>query len=58
VYFLECPFLTTAKRLQRQCFVSGDLAGVAWDGKGEVVGTLCRVVEKTLESDALAVEED
>ena len=42
--------LIEAKRLQRQCFVSGDLAGVAWDGKSEVVGTLCRVVEKAIES--------
>lgn len=53
MYILCMSILIEAKRLQRQCFVSGDLAGVAWDGKSEVVGTLCRVVEKAIESETM-----
>jgi hypothetical protein len=42
-------YLIVAKRLSRQCFVSGDLGGIAGHGKGEVVGIICRVIEKELQ---------
>ena len=43
--------LILAKKLERQCYVSGDLDGIVREGKAEVVGIVCRVVEKELESE-------
>ena len=37
-----------AKRLGRQCFVSGDLAGVLREEKGEVISILGRFLEEQL----------
>ena len=41
--------LLIAKRLGRQCFVSGDFGGIPADGKGEVLRILSRVVEQKLQ---------
>jgi hypothetical protein len=35
----------------RQCFVSGELGGVAREGTGEVVRILCLVIEKEVRVD-------
>lgn len=43
--------LIVAKKLGRQCYVSGDFEGIARERRGEVVGVLCNVVEKKLEDE-------
>jgi hypothetical protein len=40
--------LRVAKKLGRQCFVSGDLDGLAKEGRGQVVGIVCNAVERLI----------